>query len=254
MKTYGKVLIDVPADNAIINPTKWKGSPDIGPFAIMVSNGGDLVLLLKQMGMDENNHTRLMMSKVYKDDDRLSNTAVVGPFTGAPYAVILLETLIAWGAKKILFFGWCGAISPGVKIGDIIVPTSAFIDEGTSGHYQENEEFRAQASTYITEEIKTAIKQKGLPFHEGSVWTTDAIYRETREKVGYYQEKNALAVEMELSALFTVGQFRNVEIGAILVVSDELSTFEWRPGFGEESFNRSRSILCKVINSLCCTS
>jgi len=244
----------MPVDNAIINPTKWKGSPDIGPFVIMVSSESDLVLLLKRMGMDKKDHTRLMMSKVYRDNDRLSNhTAVAGPFTGAPYAVILLETLIAWGAKKMLFFGWCGAISPGVKIGDIIVPTGAFIDEGTSGHYQEKEEILAQASTDITEEIKTAIKQKGLTFHEGFVWSTDAIYRETREKVEYYQERNALAVEMELSALFTVGQFRNIEIGAILVVSDELSTFEWQPGFGEESFNRSRSSLCEVINSLCCT-
>jgi len=48
---------------------------------------------------------------------------VVGPFVGAPYAAMLLETLIAWDVEKIIFFGWCGAISHDVKIGDIIIPT-----------------------------------------------------------------------------------------------------------------------------------
>ena len=54
---------------------------------------------------------------------------------GAPYAVMILETLAAWGAKQVIFLGWCGAISATVSIGDILVPTLAWIDEGTSRAY-----------------------------------------------------------------------------------------------------------------------
>ena len=67
--------------------------------------------------------------------DMVGNFSITGPFIGAPYAAMLLETLIAWGARRIIFLGWCGAVAEEVKIGDIILPTAALIDEGTSGHY-----------------------------------------------------------------------------------------------------------------------
>ena len=60
--------------------------------------------------------------------------------------------------------------------------------------------------------------------------------RETREKVERYQKEGVLAVEMEISALFTVAKFRGAELGAMPVVSDELATFKWRPGFKMEEF------------------
>ena len=93
--------------------------------------------------------------------------------------------------------------------------------------------------------------KKKIKFHDGIVWTTDAIYRETQEKLEYYQAKDVLAVDMELSALFTVGRFRNIEIGSILVVSDELSTYKWRPGFREKRFIKTRKIVAEAIKNLC---
>ncbi len=175
---------------------------------------------------------------------------MVGPFVGAPYAAMLLETIIAWGVERIIFFGWCGAISHDVKIGDIIIPTSATIDEGTSKHYHQVDDI-SRPSSYIQKNTKEALIKAGLCFHEGIVWSTDAIYRETCEKVKYYQQKDILAVEMELSALFTVAKFRNVQMGGILVVSDELSTLTWRPGFREQRFKESRMSVVKEIKALC---
>jgi len=58
-------------------------------------------------------------------------------------------------------------------------------------------------------------------------------------------------VDMELSALFTVARFRRVEIGALLVVSDELGTLSWRPGFSSGRFNRSRKMAAEVIPAIC---
>ncbi len=64
------------------------------------------------------------------------------------------------------------------------------------------------------------------------------------------RQQDALAVEMELSALFSVGRFREVEVGGILVVSDEISTFSHLAGFHEKVFRKSREAVSEVITEL----
>ncbi len=36
---------------------------------------------------------------------------------------------------------------------------------------------------------------------------------------------------MEMSALFTVATYRKVQLGGIMVVSDELAALKWKSGF-----------------------
>ena len=243
--------------DAIINPVKRKNSPALGPVAVLVSGESDLFLLCRLLNLKEDNYLNLFMSRLYAGNGEITDFSVAGPLVGAPYAALILETIIAWGAKKIIFFGLCGSISDNVKIGDIIVPACSIIDEGTSCHYNgqwpnrvEDKSSMAHSSGYIVKKTKDALIKKKQPFHEGIIWSTDAIYRETRGKIEYFQDKGALAVEMETSALFTIGKFRNVEVGAILVVSDELSTFKWKPGFREERFKKSCEVAGEVISSL----
>ena len=238
-------------DDAIVRPVKGKNSPQPGACAVMVSSEPDLRMLCGKMNLQKDRFIKLFMSRLYVDDGQTENFALVGPFIGAPYAAMILETLIAWGARKILFFGWCGAVSPDVKIGDIIVPTGAIIDEGTSKHYKKDENFCVRPPGQITETIKEALSQRGICFHTGIIWSTDAVYRETCERVKYYQNKDALAVDMELSALFTAGSFREVEVGGVLVVSDEISTCKQVAGFSKQCFKKSRADVCEAISSMC---
>lgn len=235
----------------IIIPVKGKNSPNLGPVAIMVSSQVDLALFYSLTDLDEEKYKKLFVSRLYVGNSLKTPFTVVGPIVGAPYATMLLETLIAWGAKKIIFFGWCGAISHDVKIGDIIIPAGAMIDEGTSKNYHQSNDGISRPSAYVLNNTKEAFTRSGLAFHQGIIWSTDAIYRETGEKVKYYQGKNILAVEMELSALFTVAKFRNVHLGGILVVSDSLSTLTWQPGFRKQRFKENRESSAKAIETLC---
>jgi uridine phosphorylase len=240
-----------PLNESITYPFKGKNAPDVGPVSILVSNKDDLDLLSKLLNLREAKTINLLMSGVYIHNGSANGFSVVGPLIGAPYATILLENLIAWGARQFVFFGWCGAVSKEVEIGDVIVPNSAIIDEGTSKHYVAEDNSPALPSTAAVKRIRNALSKTGVNFREGPVWTTDAIYRETREKVAHFQKKDVLAVEMESSALFTVGGFRNVEVGGILVVSDDLSTFEWRRGFGDKRFIKNRQAVAEGIRWLC---
>ncbi len=56
---------------------------------------------------------------------------------------------------------------------------------------------------------------------------------------------------MECSALFTVAAFRAVSAAALLVVSDDLSSLAWRPGFKDPRFASGREAACDVIGRLC---
>jgi uridine phosphorylase len=242
---------DQQQDDSIVKPGKAKGAPDLGPVAVMVSNQEDLNALRWQLDLGQDHVRNLFMSRLIVGKDLQKDLAVAGPIIGAPYATMVLETLVAWGVRKIIYFGWCGAVSKKVKIGDIIVATGAVIDEGTSRHYNANGHDLAYPSGQILEKTKNAFRDHDLSFHAGLVWSTDAIYRETREKVEHFQQKGVLAVEMELSALFTVGSFRNVEVTGILVVSDELSTYKWRTGFKAKDFKKARRATVEVISTLC---
>ncbi|MDY6868053.1 MAG: purine-nucleoside phosphorylase, partial [Chloroflexota bacterium] len=58
-------------------------------------------------------------------------------------------------------------------------------------------------------------------------WTTDAIYRETPEKVTAYREQGCLAVEMETAAFYAAAQFRGVDFGQILYGGDAVIEGGW---------------------------
>jgi uridine phosphorylase len=164
---------------------------------------------------------------------------LAGPSPGAPYAVMVLEKLITLGVKTVVALGWCGSLRPEVRIGDLIIPESALSEEGTSRHYPlaDPDPGPAPQLRRIMQNLLTAA---GMNFHAGRIWTTDAIYRETEAKVRDYGSQGILAVEMEMSALFTVARFRGVALAGLLVVSDELFTLTWRHGLQDERFRCSR--------------
>jgi uridine phosphorylase len=163
---------------------------------------------------------------------------------------MVLEKLIVMGAKKVLFWGWCGSIHKDLCLGDLLLPNSAISEEGTSALYPQSTPC-AKPSALVFKAIEESLLASPLPFRTGAVWSTDAPYRETKEKVISYQRQGVLGVEMELSALFTVARFRKVDMGALLVVSDELSSLRWKPGFSNPKFNSSRKMAADIICAAC---
>jgi uridine phosphorylase len=238
-------------NDGIIFPKKGKHSPELGPVAVVSGTETDLFLLCKLFDVNADDYQRLFTSRLYVSSRSIGGISLCGPLVGAPYAVMVIENLIAWGAETLFFLGWCGSISQQVKIGDIVMATSALIDEGTSRHYQHNENGRSYPSERLAARLSDEMTEAHIRFHSGAIWTTDAIYRETRHKVETYQRLNALAVEMEISSLFTVARYRGVDLGALAVVSDELASYKWRPGFKMKEFKRGRQAACEVIKYVC---
>jgi uridine phosphorylase len=239
----------------IIQPRRGRKDPQAGPDALMVMVPSQLKFIRRRTSAQKARVSDGGLWDYYLAavDHQLPLT-LTGPMVGAPQAVIVMEKLIALGAKRIWVTGWCGSLQPDVRIGDLVIPTGAHSEEGTSTHYPVPWR-RPESDANLNRRLQGALRTKGLPFHTGGVWTTDAPYRETLEKVKRYQRLGVLAVEMEMSALMTVALFRAVSVAALLVVSDELFDLKWKPGFSDPLLQkRSRAaaeILLMVTSGSC---
>lgn len=164
---------------------------------------------------------------------------------GAPAVTVLMEQLIAFGAKRFVSIGFAGGIQSFMRAGDIVLATEAVRDEGVSFHYL-NPADEALPSFHLLKVAQEVLKHDDKKFHEGMVWTTDAPFRESVEEFEVYRSNGVLAVEMETSALYAVAQYRNVDVVSLLTVSDLLSTDEWQPNFHFQGVTHSLEYLLQA--------
>lgn len=148
---------------------------------------------------------------------------------GSPHAVTVMEELIALGGKEFINIGTCGGLQ---ALGTYLC-TEALRDEGTSYHYLPHGQ-RVFPDARLTERLRSTLTNEKIDFKEGTTWTIDAPYRETKKEVAYYKNQGVVSVEMEASALFALAQYRNVSIASAFVVSDVLG-IKWEPHF--KAFN-----------------
>lgn len=133
---------------------------------------------------------------------------------GAPQAVDTLEILAALGVKRVISVGMCGGFSPEVALGDILTPPKAFVEEGTSLHYYTSIA-HAAPDPVLWQRLCAIPGSKALP-----IVSTDAVYRQTFYKEQRWREQGAVAVDMETSALFSVGVYLGIAVASVLMISD----------------------------------
>lgn len=133
---------------------------------------------------------------------------------GAPQAVDTVETLAALGVKNIIAVGMCGAYDENVRVGEIIAPKKAFVEEGTSLHYYESIEASYPNGDFL--EMATALPR----IRNDPIVSSDAVYRQTFAKEQMWRDKGAVGVDMETSAVFSVAQYLGLKAVALLMVSD----------------------------------
>lgn len=145
---------------------------------------------------------------------------------GAPVAVGDIEDMHVMGVKKFIAFGNCGVLDDSIDDCSVIIPNKALRDEGTSFHYMEPSRTINLNKKYVSE-FKNILDRFGYSYIEGATWTTDAFYRETRDKVNRRKNEGAITVEMEASALQAVCDFRGCELFMFFYAGDNLAGEKW---------------------------
>jgi purine-nucleoside phosphorylase len=170
--------------------------------------------------------------------------SVVGARVGASTMVMHLEEIVACGAKIIINVGFAGSLQVSNPVGSIIIPTDCISEEGTSQHYWNGEK---TCDKELSEILYSHCKSAGLTVSSGKLWTTDAPYRELISKIHEYIKAGVLGVDMETSAVYSFGKYKDIRICNILVVTDELWT-DWNPDFSSPLVSEGLKKLLSIVH------
>ncbi|RYZ60756.1 MAG: AMP nucleosidase [Chitinophagaceae bacterium] len=145
---------------------------------------------------------------------------------GSPTAATVMDLLTAIGPEAVLFLGKCGGLKKRNKIGDLILPIAAIRGEGTSDDYFPPE-VPAMPAFALQKAISTTIRDTGVDYWTGTVYTTNRrVWEHDEEFKAYLQKVRAYAIDMETATIFTVGFANKIPTGALLLVSDQPMTPE----------------------------
>jgi DeoD family purine-nucleoside phosphorylase len=148
---------------------------------------------------------------------------------GGPSAAIVLTELIELGARRAIRVGTCGALAPGLVLGELVVATEAIAADGTSRALGARERVAGD------HELTGRLIDRADGARAGTVVSVDLFY-DSRAREGH---RDAVAVEMEAATLFAVGAASGAQVACVLAVSDTFSPDGSRRRIGDDELLRS---------------
>jgi uridine phosphorylase len=144
---------------------------------------------------------------------------IVARTIGGPFAVLVAEQLLVCGARVVVGITSAGRVSDRMPVPGIVVADSALRDEGTSTHYLPPSR-TVESDRRLADALLEGLAAESLPIVRGSVWTTDAPYRETPLQLERYSDEGILAVEMQAASLFAFGLRQRFPVGLVAHVTN----------------------------------
>jgi uridine phosphorylase len=142
---------------------------------------------------------------------------------GASYAVLVAEELFAAGCQLLISITSAGQLSNAFGPPPyFILIESAWRDEGTSHHYLPSSD-TVSIAPEIGDVMRQAFRGQGNHVFGGSVWTTDAPFRETASAIAHFQKQGAVAVEMEAAALYAFAAARKKSVVCFAHVTNQMA-------------------------------
>jgi uridine phosphorylase len=131
---------------------------------------------------------------------------------GGPSAAIVVEELIALGARRLVRIGTCGALDSGLELGDLVAAESVLPADGTS--------VALGANGAVAPDAGLLARLVDAGARPGTVVSSDLFYDPREGEVRRWMDRGAVAVEMEAATIFLVAALRGVEAACVLGVSD----------------------------------
>ena len=145
---------------------------------------------------------------------------------GCPACAGNLDLFHAMGINRVMFCGGGGVLDRNIEVGQILVVDGAIRDEGFSFQYiPPSRVIHTEKET--NDRIIRYLKEHDIPYLQGLTWTTDAIFRETPDRIALRKQEGAKIVEMEQAGCIAVARFRHFSYGALIYGGDDLSGEEW---------------------------
>jgi purine-nucleoside phosphorylase len=156
----------------------------------------------------------------YYKDKKIS---VMGHGMGIPSCSIYTTELIKfYGVENIIRIGSCGAISPNVNLGDIIVGLGACTDSKVNRLRFKDHDFAAIADFDLTCNAVNTAKKLGVNVKVGNLFSADLFYSVEPDMFDVMEKYNILGVEMEAAGIYGVAAEYGAKALTICTVSDHI--------------------------------
>lgn len=163
---------------------------------------------------------------------------------GGPYAVLVAEQMAISGARLVFGLTSAGRVASAMPVPGLVAVTRAIRDEGTSYHYLPPGE-AIDAPLEVAHFLELELRKQLIPILSGTVWTTDAPYRETERQLAYHAKAGILAVEMQAASLFAFSAARHFPVGVVAYVTNDTGQIG-------ESFDKGSHLLeFEILKRIC---
>ncbi len=216
------------AENLLREARRQKGlSPSIVPPICLLDPDGDLGTQLLDIGRAEVSpdwacyHTELLTF-----EERGIQFGLVRCAVGASFAVLVAEELFASGCQLLISVTSAGQVTSDFGSPPyFILIEEAWRDEGTSYHYLPPSE-RSAIRPELLGILENAYADSSIRVKTGTVWTTDAPFRETAAAIRFFKEQGVAAVEMEAAALYSFSEARSKPVVCLAHVTNQMAVIE----------------------------
>ena len=223
---------------------------DVGTYAIVPGPKERLDSVVKKMENPVKNFTFMEYNMYTGNINGTRITAINGGRFAADTA-ITTEILCNAQVKALIRIGSCGAMRRDMKIGDFIVATGCVRGDGVSPYYVDDKFVTlpdADMTKKLTVIARNLAETAGLTVHEGKVWSTDAILKETKEIVNGVIDQGAIGVDMVSAPFLTIAQTYKIPAVSILAISDNLITGQM--GFINPDYYMAEGMLIQIAMDL----
>ena len=134
---------------------------------------------------------------------------------GGPSAAIVIEELIGLGARSLLRIGTCGALVPGLDLGELVAAREVLGADGTSAA------LGSPARASADPELTAALGESGARLV--TAVSTDLFYDDRDEVAPGWRRDGAEVVEMEAATLLAIAARSGCRAAVLLAVTDLLA-------------------------------
>lgn len=153
--------------------------------------------------------------------------SVMGSGMGIPSISIYAKELITeYGVQNLIRVGSCGAVSPNVKVRDVLIGMGACTDSTVNRQRFQGHDYAAIASYPLLKALNDAADALDIPVTNGNMFSADLFYTPNPSMFDTMEKMNILGIEMEAAGLYGIATEYGANAAAICTVSDHIRTGE----------------------------
>ena len=166
---------------------------------------------------------------------RGNKVTIHGSGMGMPSLSIYVNELIKdYDVKTLIRIGSAGAMSPKVKLRDVVIAmTASSLSTPSMGMFKEIN-YAPCANFNLLEAAVKAAQSRNISTHVGGIYSADVFYDERPDLTEQMTRHGILAVEMETAELYNLAARYDRRALAVCTISDHLLTHEALPSEDRE--------------------